>query len=103
MMPDGFEADEEAVSEHKNQKHFWTKDKETAPVNTEDTENIILDCDDMDYDTENYCLYAGNVNVEFVKQQTKVKADKITYDRLNNTIKAEGNVKILKKWANNRW
>ena len=36
-----------------------------------DTENIILDCDNMDYDTETYCMIAtGNVNVEFVKQET---------------------------------
>ena len=55
----------------------------------------------MDYDTENYCLYAtGNVNVEFVKQEVKVKADKITFDRMNNTIKAEGNVKIVKNGQN---
>ena len=97
MMPDGFEADEDAVKEYKKSKHFWSKNKEVVAEKNEDTENIVLDCDDMDYDTENYCLYAtGNVNVEFVKQQTSVKADKITYDRLNNTIKAEGNVKILK-------
>jgi len=97
MMPDGFEADDEAVEENKKAKHFWNKDKNEINEPNENTENIILDCDNMDYDTENYCLYAtGNVNVEFVKQQTIVKADKITYDRANNTIKAEGNVKIIK-------
>ena len=97
MMPDGFEADEESVEENKKAKHFWSKNKEEIAEKDENTENIILDCENMDYDTENYCLYAtGNVNVEFVKQQTKVKADKITYDRANNTIKAEGNVKIIK-------
>ena len=96
MMPDGFEADEEAVEENKKAKH-WFKGKNDVSEKAEDTENIVLDCDNMDYDTENYCLYAtGNVNVEFVKQQTTVKADKITYDRMNNTIKAEGNVKIVK-------
>ena len=98
MMPDGFEADEEAVEEYKKAKHFWEKNsKIEKPVAEEDTENIVLDCDNMDYDTENYCLYAtGNVNVLFVKQETTVKADKITYDRMNNTIKAEGNVHIVK-------
>ena len=98
MMPDGFEADEQAVEESK--KHFWSKNKadnKAKAESAEDTENIILDCDNMDYDTDNYCLYAtGNVNVEFVKQETTVKADKITYDRMNNTIKAEGNVLIIK-------
>ena len=97
MLPDGFEADEEAIEESKKSKHFWAKNKEEVTENNENTENIVLDCENMDYDTETYCLYAtGNVNVEFVKQQTTVKADKITYDRANNTIKAEGNVKILK-------
>lgn len=97
MMPDGFEADEQSVAEHKK-KRFWTKKDKTQNVaDEEDTENIILDCENMDYDAATYCMVAtGNVNVEFVKQQTNIKADKITYDRANNTIKAEGNVKILK-------
>lgn len=96
MMPDGFEADEQSVDEQK--KHFWNKKKKAEKVaKQEDTENIILDCDNMDYDTETYSMLAtGNVNVKFVKQQTTIKADKITYDRMNNTIKAEGDVKILK-------
>lgn len=96
MMPDGFEADEQSVEEQKH--HFWHKKKKAEKAaEQEDTENIILDCDNMDYDTETYCMVAtGNVNVEFVKQETVIKADKITYDRMNNTIKAEGNVHILK-------
>ena len=103
MMPDGFEADEQSVEDNKKAKHFWSKKKsESKDKDIDDnTENIVLDCDNMDYDTENYCLYAtGNVNVEFVKQETTVKADKITYDRMNNTIKAEGNVVIIKNGQN---
>ena len=98
MMPDGFEADEQAVSEQKKFKHFWNKkSKKQKEQEQKDSENIILDCENMDYDSDTYCVVAtGNVNVEFVKQGTVVKADKITYDRMNNTIKAEGNVKILK-------
>ena len=97
MMPDGFEADEESIVEQQKSKHFWSKNKSDKISASEDTENIVLDCENMDYDAEKYCLYAtGNVNVEFVKQQTVVKADKITYDRMNNTIKAEGNVRIIK-------
>ena len=95
MMPDGFEADEQAIDEQHSK--FWVRNKQEKAVEPEKTENIILDCDNMDYDTEKYCLYAiGNVNVKFVNQDTTVKADKITYDRMNNTIKAEGNVKIIK-------
>ena len=98
MMPDGFEADEESVEENKkakiSKKHSKAEDKDRK---VENTESIILDCENVDYDTDKYCIYAtGNVNVEFVKQKTNVKADIITYDRMNNTIKAEGNVKIIK-------
>ncbi len=98
MMPDGFEADEEAVTEHKKSKHFWNrKDKKEKNKQPENTENIVLDCENINYDTDTYCIVAtGNVIVTFVKQQTVVKADKITYDRANNTIKADGNVKIIK-------
>lgn len=96
MMPDGFEADEDAISEHKKSR-FWNRKKQEKNIEEDETENIILDCENMDYNTETYCMVAtGNVNVEFVKQQTRVLADIITYDRVNNTIKAEGNVKILK-------
>ena len=99
MMPDGFEADEEAIKENANKKHFWNKDKKNniAKKGSEDTEDIILDCENVNYDTENYCITAaGNVKVNFIKQDTTLKADLITYDRANNTIKAEGNVNILK-------
>ena len=98
MMPDGFEADEEAVQEHKKRKFLrGKKSKAEQQDENKNNENIILDCENVDYDTNTYCIYAkGNCNVEFVKQGTTVKADLITYDRMNNTIKAEGNVKILK-------
>lgn len=98
MMPDGFEADEESVEEHKKHRFFGKRNSNKEVVNnSENSESIILDCENMNYDTDKYCIYAtGNVNVEFVKQKTNLKADIITYDRMNNTIKAEGNVKILK-------
>lgn len=96
MMPDGFDADEESIKENKSE-HFWNKSKQTAEYKEDNTEDIILDCENIDYDANKYCVYAkGNANVLFVKQGTTVKADLITYDRMNNTIKAEGNVKILK-------
>ena len=99
MMPDGFEADQESVEDNqKAKRHFWQrKPKEAKTENPEEGDNIILDCEQVDYDTDSYCVFAnGNATVNFVKQDTTVKADKITYDRMNNTIKAEGNVKILK-------
>ena len=97
-MPDGFEADEEAISEH-SKRHFWSKKDRSAKKNLEnkDSDNIILDSENINYDTNNYCIVAtGNVSVNFVKHDSVIKADKITYDRMNNTIKAEGNVHILK-------
>ena len=96
MNPDGFEADEESALENEKTKKSFFKKKEKA-VEEAETEDIILDCDNVDYDTPNYLIHAnGNVSVEFVKQGTTVKADTITFDRINNTIKAEGNVRILK-------
>lgn len=98
MMPDGFEADEEAVREQKKFGHFLKRKKDKKDKTAEEnTENIILDCDNVDYDTETYAIVAtGNVEIEFVKQGTKLYADVVTYDRANNTVKAEGNVKIVK-------
>lgn len=78
----------------KNKKSLFKRNKKGKAKNTEE---IILDCENVDYDTNNYVIYAtGDVNVKFVKQGTTVKADVITFDRINNTVKAEGNVKILK-------
>jgi hypothetical protein len=92
--PDGFESDETSIEEHK--KGLFHKKSKTVSNNT-DTEDIILDCDSVDYDTPNYLILAkGNVNVEFVKQGARIQSDIMTFDRMNNTIKAEGNVKILK-------
>ena len=94
MSPDGFEADEEAIQE-KGKKHH--KNKKNKVAKQEDDNEIILDCETVDYDTPNYLINAkGNVNVTFVKQNTVVQADTIVFDRMNNTIKAEGNVKIIK-------
>lgn len=88
------------LDDKKKKKSFFKrkpKEEKDVEVAEEDTENIILDCEKVEYDTPNYLVYAkGNVSVEFVKQGSTVKADIITFDRLNNTIKAEGNVRILK-------
>ena len=93
---DGFEADDEFIEESEKQKKSWFR-KKKKDVIAESKEEIILDCEKVDYDTENYLVYAtGNVNVEFVKQGIIVKADIITFDRMNNTVKAEGNVNIHK-------
>ena len=94
--PDGFEADDISSEEVKKSKKRFFKKKEKKSQDLE-TESIILDCENVDYDTPNYLVYAtGNVNIQFVKQNIHLKADTITFDRKNNTVKAEGNVRILK-------
>lgn len=96
VAPDGFEADEEAVVEKEKTKKslFKKKKKNVAP---EETEDIVLDCQNVEYDTDKSLVYAtGDVSVEFIKQGIVVNADIITFDRINNTIKAEGNVNIVK-------
>lgn len=96
MTPDGFEADEEAVAEKNNKKLFSGK-KNNAVDDEKSTEDIVLDCENVDYDTINYLIKAnGDVTVNFVNQKTTVKSDTLIFDRINNTIKAEGNVRILK-------
>jgi len=95
IAPDGFESEDLVIDEEKPKKSWFKKNKKNKTE--DDSENIILDCNKVDYDTNNYLVYAtGDVNVEFVKQGITVKSDIITFDRLNNTIKAEGNVRILK-------
>ena len=97
MSPDGFELEEALAADEEKPKKGLFKKKKNADVEKKDTENIVLDCQKIDYDTQKYMIYAtGDVNVEFVKQGINVKADIITFDRVNNTIKAEGNVKIIK-------
>ena len=81
-------------SEKKQKKSIFKRKRKE--VKQEDND-IVLDCDNVDYDTQNYLVKAtGNVTVEFVKQGIKVKATKITFDRLNNTVMADGDVKIIK-------
>jgi len=96
MNPDGFEADEEQISENEKTKKSIFKRKQKAKVE-EAKEEIVLDCETVDYDADNYTVLAkGDVKVEFVKQGIVVHADTLTFDRINNTIKAEGDVKITK-------
>lgn len=94
MSAEGFQENSDETNVTKKRGLFGKKNKVAEP---EDEEGMILDCEVVDYDTENHLVYAtGNVNVTFVKQDVVVKSDNITYDRLNNTIKAEGNVRIIK-------
>ena len=83
--------------ENVNNKQKTSKKKKKKADLQKDSDNIILDCQKVDYDSNNYVIYAtGDVSVTFVKQKIVVKSDIITFDRVNNTIKAEGNVRIYK-------
>ena len=82
---------------NENDKKEKKSKKNKKKKNLKNTEEIILDCENVDYSADNYTIYAkGNVNIRFVKQKATVKADLITFDRINNTVKAEGNVRIIK-------
>lgn len=97
MTSEEFEIDEDFDSEQEEPKkrRFFKRNKKD--VAQENSENIVLDCEKVDYDTQNYLIKAtGDVSVLFVKQNTTVKADVITFDRISNTIKAEGDVRIVK-------
>ena len=98
MSPDGFEADEEQIVELEKSKKTKQSRKERAKQKKEAAkEEIVLDCETVDYDTDNYTVLAkGGVKVAFKKQGIVVNSDTLTFDRINNTIKAEGNVKITK-------
>ena len=94
MSADGFESEREVAAEEKTKKSFFKRKKKDKQ---EENQDIILDCDNVDYDTQNYLVKAtGNVSVEFVKQGIKLYAKAITFDRLNNTVMADGEVKIHK-------
>ena len=94
-VTEDFNANEETVSE--TDKKQIKKNKKNKATVQKETEDIILDCKTVDYDTQNYLINAkGDVNVTFVRQDTVVQADSIVFDRMNNTIKAEGNVKVIK-------
>lgn len=92
---DALDLEEGLAEVSKKEKKKNAKNKKKSKV--EPAENIILDCDKVDYDAPNYLIVArGNVSVNFVEQGITVKSDIIAFDRVNNTLKAEGNVRILK-------
>ena len=93
IFDENFDSEVNLEAEPKNKKAS-KKAKKSKKTNSEE---VILDCEKVDYDTDNYVIYAkGNVNIRFVKQGATVIADVVTFDRINNTVKAEGNVKIIK-------
>ena len=64
IQPDGFDAEEELVQEEEKTKKSLFKKKKNKKVNNEDADDIILDCDKVDYDTPNYLVKAkGNVRL----------------------------------------
>ncbi|MET0338130.1 MAG: LPS assembly protein LptD [Caulobacter sp.] len=65
----------------------------TAPVAPEDDEEVILKADQFEENRETSVITASG-NVEIRVGQRTLKADKVIYDRLNETVRAQGNVQI---------
>lgn len=60
-------------------------------------DRLVLNCDVMDYDTENAVLYAkGNVSLELPEQKVTLYAEDIEFDKVANIIKANNKVLIKK-------
>lgn len=59
--------------------------------------DVILDCDKMNYDDETQDLVAtGSPVLSFPPQGVTIKADKLVYNTASNVIKAYDNVEIIK-------
>ena len=59
--------------------------------------DALLDADNIDYDDETMDIIAtGSPVLVFPPQETTIKADKIVYNQASNTLKAYGNVKVIK-------
>lgn len=101
----------QAIKDYENNKIF--EDAQISDVPTEkdiehletgsveelkSPQRVVITCEDMDYSTETSILNAnGNVVVNFIQEDTTLKADHIVYDKLSNHISAVGNVIINKK------
>ncbi len=59
--------------------------------------DALLDADNIDYDDETMDIIAtGSPVLVFPPQETTIKADKIVYNQASNTLKAYGNVNVIK-------
>ncbi len=71
--------------------------KEAQENTVSQTEQVILDCENMEYFAERTELEAtGNVSMRFPQNQTVLKADKLIYNQTTNKITAVGHVEIIK-------
>ena len=86
------EKSEKSVKELK-EEHLKEAEENTMPAN----EQVILDCDYMEYFTERTELEAtGNVSMRFPQNDTVLTADKMIYNQTTNKITAVGHVVIIK-------
>ena len=82
-----------------SKKQLIEKNTKEAEANSlPDNEQVILDCDNMEYFAERSELEAtGNVSVRFPQNNTVMKADKFIYNQVTNKITAVGHVTIVKE------
>jgi len=71
-------------------------EKEAAPLNGNAVINISSDFMDY-YQEKNQIIATGKVKIHVEDQETVLEADKVTYDRENDLIIAEKNVRIINR------
>lgn len=71
--------------------------KRNAIAEDKENQQVIIDCENMNYATETGIIDArGHVVTTFPEQQTVLKADNMIYDKSTNHVKARGNVVIIR-------
>lgn len=87
--------EDSSILENENELEVSNKLQLEEPVKQKD--RLVLNCQVMDYDTENAVLYArGDVSIELPEQGVVLYADDIEFDKVANLIKANNKVVIKK-------
>lgn len=85
------------LKEKSNKEKIEDNIKEAEATILPENEQVILDCENLEYFTERTELEAtGNVAMRFPQNDSKLEADKIIYNQTTNKITAIGNVVITK-------
>jgi len=80
-----------------NEDSVKAADKRKKETEDSATQQLVVDCQNMNYDPATGILTAiGNVVVTFPEQQTILKADNLVYSKNENNVKATGNVHIIR-------
>lgn len=59
--------------------------------------DVVLDADNVDYDDKTMDIIAtGSPVLVFPPQNVTIKADKMVYNKVSNTLKAYGKVEVIR-------